>query len=278
MSKRTLVGTPRLALITANSYFLLAVILSTICLSAAGEQFLLTGVRPVDPANLGDFVRDRAAAVALGKALFWEMQTGGDGIVACASCHFNAGVDGRIRNTMAPGANGVFDITASGGISGPDAIITAADFPFHQLADPDNNASQVVFDTDDIVGSQGVFKRQFNGLTGTAEDNCTPLADPVFGPNRQVTGRNAPNFITAAFNFRNFWDGRARNIFNGVNPFGPNGAPVGQPEDPNVVIFRPDSTGGIQPVRIQIARASLASQAVGPPNNPVEMSCAGRSL
>ena len=26
--------------------------------------------------------------------------------------------------------------------------------------------------------------------------------------------------INAIFNFRNFWDGRANNVFNGVDPFG----------------------------------------------------------
>jgi hypothetical protein len=31
---------------------------------------------------------------------------------------------------------------------------------------------------------------------------------------RQVTSRNAPTVINAVFNLRNFWDGRASNIFN----------------------------------------------------------------
>ena len=29
----------------------------------------------------------RNTAVALGKALFWDMQVGSDGVQACASCH-----------------------------------------------------------------------------------------------------------------------------------------------------------------------------------------------
>src|SRR5215510_12981203 len=45
------------------------------------------------PANLADFIVDRTAAIALGKALFWDMQVGSDGIQACASCHFRAGAD-----------------------------------------------------------------------------------------------------------------------------------------------------------------------------------------
>jgi cytochrome c peroxidase len=48
-------------------------------------------------------VRDRGALVRLGKALFWDMQTGSDGVQACASCHFNAGADNRSKNQISPG-------------------------------------------------------------------------------------------------------------------------------------------------------------------------------
>ena len=61
----------------------------------------------------------------LGKALFWDLQTGGDGRTACATCHFHAGVDGRVLNTVNPGRDGVFQI-----VSGPDETLTAAVFPF----------------------------------------------------------------------------------------------------------------------------------------------------
>ena len=37
---------------------------------------------------------------------------------------------------------------------------------------------------------------------------------------RTVERRNTPSNINAVFNYRNFWDGRANNTFNGVNPFG----------------------------------------------------------
>ena len=52
---------------------------------------------------------------------------------------------------------------------------------------------------------------------------------PIFGrpyPNihglnlRQVTRRNAPSVINSVYTFRNFWDGRASNIFTGWTPFG----------------------------------------------------------
>src|SRR4051812_8860533 len=63
----------------------------------------LSTVAIPEPSNLGDFVRDRAKAIVLGKALFWETQIGSDGIQACASCHFNAGADSRVKNQLSGG-------------------------------------------------------------------------------------------------------------------------------------------------------------------------------
>jgi cytochrome c peroxidase len=48
-------------------------------------------------------VKDQAALVRLGKALFWDMQAGSDGVQACATCHFNAGADSRSKNQISPG-------------------------------------------------------------------------------------------------------------------------------------------------------------------------------
>ncbi|MGE4601418.1 MAG: cytochrome c peroxidase, partial [Planctomycetota bacterium] len=50
------------------------------------------------PGNLMEFVADQEAAIALGKALFWDAQIGGDGVTACATCHFSGGSDTRDRN------------------------------------------------------------------------------------------------------------------------------------------------------------------------------------
>jgi cytochrome c peroxidase len=47
---------------------------------------LLDGSSPI--------VVDKNMAIALGKALFWDMNVGSDG-QACASCHFHAGADAR---------------------------------------------------------------------------------------------------------------------------------------------------------------------------------------
>src|SRR4030095_6052703 len=71
------------------------------------------------------------------------------------------------------------------------------------------------------------------------------------------------------FNHRNFWNGRAQPEFNGVNPFGS--------RDSNARVWYVGPLGPTQ-LDISIANASLASQAVGPPLNPVEMSAAGRTF
>src|SRR5215468_7426079 len=41
-----------------------------------------------EPTDLSTYVRNRAVAIALGKAFFWDMQVGSDGVQACATCHF----------------------------------------------------------------------------------------------------------------------------------------------------------------------------------------------
>jgi cytochrome c peroxidase len=56
-----------------------------------------------DPVQLAAFIGDKTAALKLGKALFWDMQVGSDGITACASCHFHAGADSRSKNQVSPG-------------------------------------------------------------------------------------------------------------------------------------------------------------------------------
>jgi cytochrome c peroxidase len=229
----------------------------------------LSSVAAPSPTNLSQYVADRAAAIRLGKALFWDMQAGSDGQTACATCHYNAGADTRSRNTVNP--------KGSWGSGSPNQTLTAGMFPFHQLSDPGNRNSAVISDTPAVVGSQGVQPSHFDHVaTGSQVDAGTADGpDPTFsihGINvRRVTGRNAPPVVNAVFNFRNFWDGRAQNDFNGVNPFGS--------RDPSARVAVADANGNLDLVRItNIQNASLASQAVGPPGNPVEMSSDGRSL
>jgi cytochrome c peroxidase len=237
-----------------------------------------------EPPDLGDFVMDRSAAIALGKAFFWDMSAGSDGIQACASCHFHAGADSRVKNQINPDLRNVstgpigsvFDGTGSGGIGGPNYTLRADDFPFHRLADPTNRDSAILFTSDDVVSSQGVMETTFV-CTATGVESATP-AEGIFHigmpPNdihtRKVEPRNAPTTINAAFNFRNFWDGRASNEFNGRSPFGR--------RDPDAHVWITDASGDVTAIRIALKNASAASQAVGPALSNFEMSADGRTF
>lgn len=230
----------------------------------------LKTVSILEPDNIKDFVQDKTAAIALGKALFWDMQLGSDGIQSCASCHFHAGADNRSKNQLNPGVGNVYDIGGN-----PNYQLTAANYPFHKLANSNNRTSKVLSDSNDIASSQGVFSTQFvDVVPGSAEDKVTPLPDDIFNVEgtkvRRVPSRNTPSTINAVFNFRNFWDGRAQEIFNGVNPFGL--------RDPNAFVLKATSPTQLKMERVKINNSSLASQAVGPPTNESELSAGGRSL
>src|SRR4028119_2392824 len=235
-----------------------------------------------EPSNLGDFVKDKPAAIALGKALFWDMQVGSNGQQSCGSCHFHAGTDNRDKNQLSPGllrvnASGEADpdITFNAG-KGPNYVLQPADYPFHKLADPNNRLSQVLDDANDVAGSHGVSLTKYIDIVpGSAVDQVEVKPDPVFnvgGINvRQVTERNTPSTINAVFNFRNFWDGRAQNEFNGVNPFGS--------RDPDAFVLKSlRKQSPPQQEKISLKNSSLASQAVGPPLSSVEESATGRVL
>ena len=104
------------------------------------------------PTGLATYVQDNTSLLALGKALFWDMQAGSDGHTACASCHFHAGADHRQQNQL------------SGASATVNYALRMSDFPFHQLSDPTNNRSTVVSDKRQVPGSQGQIHRQFLGL------------------------------------------------------------------------------------------------------------------
>ncbi len=256
--------------------------------ATAGLTSLATiGVPQVN--NIGDFLNPgpgaKSMAIVLGKALFWDMQVGSDG-QSCASCHFAAGADNRTKNQWNPGLRAVppdvtfgnSAVTGSAGYPqfGPNYDVDKDDFPAHQVSDPeadDYNHRVIVRDTNDIASSQGVFKAIFTGtVAGQLKDAGTATADAVFHVGdvnvRRVEPRNTPTVINAVFNFDNFWDGRARNQFNGVNPFGP--------LDPNATILVNNSS--LSQVQVSIPNSSLASQAVGPPLSPDEMSFIGRTF
>ena len=249
-----------------------------------GQPTSMKSLAVPEPPNLGDFVADKQAAIVLGKAFFWDLQASSDNAMACASCHFHAGADRRTKNQLNPGQAGgsnTFDLLAAGRKGGPNATLSATDFPFHRLADPNDRESAVLYSSDDVAGSSGVFNSEFKKNLGIVEQQ-TYYADGVFKvgniETRRATGRNAPTVINAAMNFRNFWDGRANFVFNGVTPFGP------RDKDAQIWVddWYPDASG-VQVQRavkayVRIPYASLASQAVGPALNGFEMSGAGRAF
>jgi cytochrome c peroxidase len=237
--------------------------------------------------ELNNLIADRTAAIALGKAFFWEMQFGSDGMTASATCHFAAGADNRWVNQVNPGfrrVDGNGNTSADSNTfytpMGPNHMLTAADFPLHKLADINNSGSSVLADNSNIVGSQGVYRYDFvDVVPGHGVENETAVADSVFNiydgegsqiNTRRSTPRNAPSVINAVFNYRNFWDGRAQNTFNGVNPFGQG--------DPSAFLLQSDSSAanGINQAKLRLTNSALASQAVGPPGSDVEMSATGR--
>ena len=244
-----------------------------------------------EPRNLARYIKDRNAAIALGKALFWDMAVGSDG-QSCGSCHFHAGADSRSKNQLNPGFRAVpsdntfSKFSRNGG--GPNYQLKAADFPFHQLADVNNQNSAVVFDTNDISSSAGVFNFAFTAVAPLAANSATDIGtmaspDPVFnvgGINvRGVEPRNTPTMINAVFNHRNFWDGRARAEFNGVNPIGQldPGAKVAHVPTPGAQPEMVNLIDGSHP-DLELDNASLASQAVGPPLSNLEMSFNNRNF
>ncbi|MDZ8105201.1 MAG: cytochrome c peroxidase [Nostoc sp. DedQUE12a] len=235
---------------------------------------LLTAV--AEPSNLGDFVRDNTALLLLGKALFWDMQVGSDGIQSCASCHFHAGADSRSKNQISPGLlASLKDITFQVG-GNPNYQLTPTDFPFHKLADPNDRTSTILSDVNDVAASQGVFHSVLVAtVPGQAEDNVTSKPDPdgfkINGINvRRVEPRNAPTVIDAIFNKIQFWDGRAKETFNGVNEKGA--------ADLNAKVFKASGLNQLTPVSISLNNSSIASLVTGPPLSPFEMSADGRTF
>ncbi len=107
-------------------------------------------------------------------------------------------------------------------------------------------------------------------------DNTDPIPGfaGVGGPSghnqfRRVEPRNTPTIFGAAWNFDNFWDGRARHDFNGGSVFGAS--------DPQSHVMVDDGAGNIVPTRQLIRFVSLASLATGPGLSIFEMSFVDRN-
>ncbi|WYL93262.2 MAG: cytochrome c peroxidase [Gloeotrichia echinulata IR180] len=235
---------------------------------------LLTTV--AEPSNLGEFVEDQTALLKLGKSLFWDMQLGSDGIQSCATCHFHAGADNRSKNQISPGLLASLKDTTFQVGGGANYQLTAADFPFHKLADPQNRTSTVISDTNDVTSSQGVFYSVFNNIVaGQSVDSTTSKPDSdgfqVNGINvRRVEPRNTPTVIDAIFNKLQFWDGSAKETFNGVNIKGA--------ADLSAKVYKATKPNQLTAVSVSLNNSSIASLVTGPQLSPFEISADGRTL
>src|SRR5207237_1651182 len=80
--------------------------------------------------------------------------------------------------------------------------------------------------------------------------------------------RNTLTVINSVVKCRNFCDGRASNIFTEMTAFGDSGPAL------NALLT---SDGDLIAEQVRVENAGLASQAVGPPVNNLEMSYDGRT-
>ncbi len=274
--------------------------------TVTGKKFALR--RP----DLAEFIADSDAAVVLGKALFWEMQAGSDyGLkdsadktygTACASCHYRFGADARSRNTEAIAFQAwekfVQDRPGSVPNPGPDLRVERPAFTQRNLAFQPEGGSDIdpkKFNTagpgllqHEIVGSQGIKLRRYEGIDGNGIEKSTQIDLPpssfqrhdMFATSpttrsRQVTPRNSPTVINSVFNDRQFHDGRAESTFNGFSVFGDFDKRVILKK---AVLGADGAAKSYTPVSMAIVNASLGSQAVGPIVNEVEMSYKGRTF
>lgn len=245
------------------------------------------------PEVLDEFVADRDAAIQLGKALFWDPRVGSDNKTACASCHFHAGADSRARNQLSPGLlrrlpgsllsdpDRTFQLASSPNhrfVANEQSGVISGDFPFTRFSQGSSNDPAQRIDINDVASSQGVFHGKFSKLNvsnkGAEADSCDYTGDPDgfhlgAGNSRRVEPRNTPSVINAVFNFRNFWDGRGNNVFNGGDPFGL--------RNPNALVWKREA-GILRKVKVAIPSSSLASQGSGPPLSGTEMSCSDRTF
>jgi cytochrome c peroxidase len=161
------------------------------------------------PSNENDYLNPsrtrgvpaRTRAMQLGKALFWDMQVGSDGIQSCGSCHAHAGADNRTKNQLNPNHLGPEAFAATIDLRGPgtgaNVELRREDFPLHKLTNPsvagdpacttpvtasinpgvlENNfpggvtghvvcdAANVRSDTNDVVSSMGVHYGRFKDI------------------------------------------------------------------------------------------------------------------
>ena len=295
-----------------------------------GEKTVTKMEKTARRADLNEFIVDFAAAEALGKAFFWDMQAGSDFRrengkfigTACASCHYRFGVDARDTQTLRiptvvwdqhklhpkhPLSHNQEQEKFDARRNATTQIKTRNELYQQRKKQPFNKQGEFEAGDDGvtnedspttsfstIVGSQGVQPRVFQGLNPKPFDP-TSAADwkseistervskrvgdgkpewQMFQKERmsfeQITGINAPSMINSCFSNRLFYNGRAESTFNGFSQFGD--------ADKREVIHVRRHDGKIVPIQIALTNAALASQAVVPIVNSVEMSYLNRTF
>ena len=241
----------------------------------------LKGKSPALP-DLTGVVSNLSWVRAAGKALFWDQTVGSD-TVACATCHFRAGADPRITNQVNPGLLGGDSIFGASNGSGLMGSGQAAGRTSRSSPRTSRSASCPTRPTRTApCCSTATTSRPRRGLSPATSSparscrsrrlgrpiptNATRWSIPVFNVGghgvRKVEPRNSPTAINAVFNHRNFWDGRANNVFNGAGVFGLRDTKKNA--SARLVVKQADGTLKLQ--ALELKNASAASQAVGPPS------------
>lgn len=239
----------------------------------------------------------------LGKALFYDMQVGGDGVQACASCHFHAGADNRKTGQMSPGLksgdtqhdlagvgeNGTlsvshYELAFVKGVPQGIAVSEAAKIAVGATPDlPDGTPGMLggktfaFLDVNDVVSSQGIRKGEHHGVTldNSAVDTATLAAsDPGFNFTYKRPAADIPNTVrrVAPRNTPSTLNAvfNFRNFWDGRADAFFNGVnPLGF-RDPDVAV-KVYYGGIVDSERLRIPFSSLASQAVGPIESDMEM-------
>lgn len=267
--------------------------------------------------DLSNFITDPDAAIALGKALFWDMRAGSDfgrkttdgGVygTACASCHYRFGADARSRNTQAI----AYQAWKKFFYGRPDVVDPGCDervkkAPFTQRKLPfaphgSTDVALTAFDAaapgilqHEIVGSQGAILRLFTGINQDGTENSAPIgkaswgysSHDMFAPNGEVCddGSNRTRQVTTRNSpsiINAVFNDRQFHDGRAESTF--NGVSIFGDYDKRRILKKAllNAEGRVvsyQPVTVGIVNASLGSQAVGPIVNEVEMSHSGRTF
>ena len=124
-------------------------------------------------------VKDQEALIRLGKALFWDMQVGSDGIEACGTCHFNAGADIRTANQINPGQASEDFVHPLGG----DSLYGNSTVPF--TANDKLTPTPPGPHDPPLVGT-------CTGFDPLSPFPCNVPGRPNFAPNAKVSGGDFP--------------------------------------------------------------------------------------